>query len=218
MFSKLLADNESGDNSDNNRNNRRIAVDTLLLFLRFHVLLGMIFIFFATNYTATLIDLIAGKTWSVERNTPSVLAVYCVYVPIMGINGITEAFVQAVATKSDLGRLSYYMFTFSVAFMIAGVVFMQLLQLGGIGLILANMVNLGIRIAYSWYFIRHYFKGDSSVTVSRWFPHRLTVSAFILAWCVTRWSEVNVGFHTLRQKIIHIGIGAVCFGLVSIVM
>jgi oligosaccharide translocation protein RFT1 len=218
LFSKLLADNESRDNSDNNRNNRRIAVDTLLLFLRFHVLLGMIFIFFATNYTATLIDLIAGKTWSVERNTPSVLAVYCVYVPIMGINGITEAFVQAVATKSDLGRLSYYMFAFSVAFMIAGVVFMQLLQLGGIGLILANMVNLGIRIAYSWYFIRHYFKGDSSVTVSRWFPHRLTVSAFILAWCVTRWSEVNVGFHTLRQKIIHIGIGAVCFGLVSIVM
>ncbi|KAI7893872.1 Rft protein-domain-containing protein [Mucor mucedo] len=160
-----------------------------------------------------------GHKWSQgEGNAPGVLALYCVYVPFMGINGITEGFVQAVATKSDLSRLSYFMVLFSVCFMASGFIFMYVFEMGAMGLILANMVNLGIRIGYSWHYIRTYFQPSVTVSVKQWFPHAATVTSFIMAWSITFWSEKNIGWYTLNQKATHIAVGGVCFLFVSIVM
>ncbi|RCH94483.1 Oligosaccharide translocation protein rft1, partial [Rhizopus stolonifer] len=212
FFSKaLLSDNKKGENEVTTAN-------ILVLLIRFHVLLGLIFICFATNYTSTLIDLLAGKSWSLgEGNAPGVLAMYCIYVPFMGINGITEGFVQAVATKSDLTKLSYYMVLFSTCFMASGIVFMYVLELGAIGLILANMVNLGIRIAYSWFYICRYFD-KVSLSVRQWLPHTTTVVSFMLAWTITYWSQNHLGWYTLSQKMAHISVGGVCFIIVCSVI
>ncbi|KAI8061552.1 Rft protein-domain-containing protein [Gilbertella persicaria] len=156
--------------------------------------------------------------WSLgEGNAPGVLAMYCIYVPFMGINGITEGFVQAVATKSDLTKLSYYMVLFSTCFMASGIVFMYVLELGAIGLILANMVNLGIRIAYSWFYICRYFD-KVSLSVRQWLPHTTTVVSFMLAWTITYWSQNHLGWYTLSQKMAHISVGGVCFIIVCSVM
>lgn len=214
FFSKLLL---SGDSDDEKKKNEKTAANVLLLLIRFHILLGLVFICFATNYTSTLIDLLLGRLWSTgEEKVPSVLAMYCVYVPFMGVNGITESFVQAVATKQDLSRLSYFMVLFSICFMTAGVVFMHYLHLGAIGLILANMVNLGIRICYSWYFITQYF--NVPVSVRQWFPHPVTLIAFISAWFVTNWSSSYFGWFTLKEKAQHIFVGGVTFIVVSLIM
>lgn len=213
FFTKLLV-NDTGKPSSENVT---VAADVLLLIMRFHVMLGLVFTCFATNYTATLIDLLVGKEWSVHSNAPAVLATYCLYVPVMGINGITEAFVQAVATKSDLTKLSYYMVAFSACFMAAGYIFMKILDLGATGLVFANMVNLGIRIIYSWRYIVRYFQSVSQLTerkmlrVREWFPSALTMLAFVVSWMITRWSENSIGWYTLNQKSIHVGIGGLCF-------
>lgn len=210
LFSKLLG------NGEKSKPNMQTAANVLLMTLRGHILLGLLFTCFATNYTATLIDLLVGKEWSMHRNAPAVLSVYCMYVPIMGVNGVTEGFVQAVATKKDLSRLSYYMIGFSACFMIAGYFFMHVLDLGAIGLVLANMVNLSIRIAYSWNYISCYF-GDtvSQLRIRNWFPSMMTMAAFIVAWSITRWSEQTIGWDTLQQKAIHIGIGGLCSLIVA---
>ncbi|KAI8059285.1 Rft protein-domain-containing protein [Gongronella butleri] len=156
--------------------------------------------------------------WS-STLAPAVLALYCVYVPVMGINGITEGFVQAVASKRDLARLSYYMVAFSAAFMAAGVIFMYILPLGAFGLVLANMVNLGIRITYSWYYIRRYFVHDKQrLLVRAWWPSAPTILAFGLSWLVTCWSNRVIGHQTLFSKITHIAVGALCFVAVAIVV
>lgn len=198
---------------------RQAASNVLLILIKLHVLLGLVFICFATNYSSTLIDLLAGPKWSLEEgNAPGVLALYCVYVPFMGINGITEGFVQAVASKKDLSRLSYFMVLFSICFMASGFIFMYCFEMGAIGLILANMVNLGIRIGYSWYYIRSYFKPSVTVSVKQWFPHAVTVTSFVLAWSITFWSEKNIGWYTLKEKAIHISIGGICFIFVGLVM
>ncbi|KAI9318220.1 Rft protein-domain-containing protein [Dichotomocladium elegans] len=216
FFSKLLG----GNQKRKSMSDLQTASDVLLMTLRSHVMLGLLFICFATNYTATLIDLLVGREWSVNRNAPAVLAMYCAYVPVMGVNGITEAFVQAVATKDDLNKLSYYMIGFSACFIIAGYGFMSVLELGAIGLVLANMVNLSVRIAYSWGYITRYFQQQSQhlsgqLRVRNWFPNVITVGSFVISWVITRWSEEKVGWQTLRQKAIHIAIGGVCFLFVA---
>ncbi|KAF7726354.1 Oligosaccharide translocation protein rft1 [Apophysomyces ossiformis] len=211
FFSKILSET-------NNARAVKTASTVLLLILRLHVLLGLVFICFATNYTETLIDLLVGKRWSMQSNAPAVLSAYCIYVPVMGINGITEAFVQAVAGTSDLARLSYYMIAFSVCFMFAGFVFMSVMEMGAIGLVLANMVNLAIRIAYSWRFITTYFqKNGTNVTIRSWLPSPITLSGFVVSWFVTRWSK-SIGWETLYEKAMHICVGACCFGIVCLIM
>ncbi|KAI8983523.1 Rft protein-domain-containing protein [Pilobolus umbonatus] len=214
LFSKLHASNHNTPNEG-----PKTAANVLMIIIRLHVLLGYIFIFFATNYTTTLIDLLGGKSWSINTNAPAVLSVYCMYVPFMGINGITEAFVQAVATKQDLSRLSYYMITFSIIFMVSGFIFMYMLNLGAIGLVMANMVNLGVRILYSWNYIEMYFKTSGILlSVTQWFPHLATTLSFILSWVVTYWSKSHIGWYTLQQKMIHIAIGGAMFMMVSSVI
>lgn len=213
FFSKLLSDDEKKVST------RQTAANVLMILVQFHVLLGLVFICFATNYSSTLIDLLAGHKWSQgEGNAPGVLALYCVYVPFMGINGITEGFVQAVATKSDLSRLSYFMVFFSICFMASGFIFMYIFEMGAMGLILANMVNLGIRISYSWYYIRNYFQPSVTLSVKQWFPHAVTLTSFILGWTITFWSAKNIGWYTLKQKATHIAIGGICFLFVSLIM
>ncbi|ORY99436.1 Rft protein-domain-containing protein [Syncephalastrum racemosum] len=201
LFSKLLATKTPSSMAT--------ASDMLMTLLRCHVLLGFVFTCFATNYTRTLIDLLVGKEWSTERDAPAVLAIYCMYVPIMGINGVTEAFVQAVASKSDLSRLSYYMVGFSACFMFSGYLFMSLFDMGAIGLVLANMVNLGIRIAYSWHYIKRYF--GKNMEIGDWLPRLTTTAAFISAWFLTRWSENAIGWATFQQKIMHIAVSGLAF-------
>ncbi|KAL0135957.1 rft-1-domain-containing protein [Mucor lusitanicus] len=219
FFSKLLLSADETTDEKKKQASEQTAANVLLILIKFHVLLGLIFICFATNYTSTLIDLLVGKKWSVgEGDAPGVLAMYCIYIPFMGINGITEGFVQAVASKKDLTRLSYFMVLFSVCFMTSGFVFMHLFKLGATGLILANMVNLAIRISYSWHFIRKYFGKHVTLSVRQWSPHVATLASFVLAWFVTHWSKNSIGWYTLKEKGLHIAVGGVCFILVSVVM
>jgi oligosaccharide translocation protein RFT1 len=148
------------------------------------------------------------------------------YVPVMGINGISEAFVQAVATEQQLARLSKFMIFFSLIFVSSGVLFMHFMHLGAIGLVLANIVNLGSRIIYSWIFISDYFlskrgddlgKLDKLITVSSWLPSKVVLLTFASGWAITRLSEDLIGWATLREKVMHIAVGGVAasFALAS---
>lgn len=208
FFSKILTDKQDIVA-------RQTASNFLMTFIQFHILLGFLFICFATNYTSTLVDLLAGSTWS-KSDAPTVLAIYCMYVPFMGVNGITEGFVQAVATKQDLNRLSYFMVFFSACFIVSGFIFMYWFNLGAVGLILANMVNLSIRVVYSWHYICTYFNKPRSI--SSWFPHPATMLAFSISWFITNWSEKNIGWYSLKQKLIHVCVGVICFVFVSGIM
>lgn len=137
----------------------------------------------------------------------------------MGLNGITEAFVQAVASEHDLSRLSRAMIGFSLSFVAAGYLFMGVLKWGAVGLVIANNINLGLRIGYSWWYIRKYYLTDRGhdlaemrkiVSVRNWWPSGIVMAAFAAAWGVTWWSERVIGWATLGAKAKHIGVGAVC--------
>lgn len=103
---------------------------------------------------------------------------------------------------------------------------MHFMHLGAIGLVLANIVNLGSRIIYSWIFISDYFlskrgddlgKLDKLITVSSWLPSKVVLLTFASGWAITRLSEDLIGWATLREKVMHIAVGGVAasFALAS---
>lgn len=51
---------------------------------------------FGPAYTYMLLRLVYGQRWS-ETEAPRALAAYCLYILLLAVNGILEAFVHAVA-------------------------------------------------------------------------------------------------------------------------
>ncbi|KAF9136748.1 Oligosaccharide translocation protein rft1 [Mortierella sp. GBA39] len=256
LFSRLLSDISPGSTPSGNKNTTsennsngttstsRTLTDTqqdnlvlsrnlLLTIMQFHVLLGLVFIAFGTHYTATLIDLVVGRYWSTLTNAPQVLSLYCYYVPIMGLNGITEAVVQAVASEKELGVLSYWMIGFSAVFCSTGAFLMGALNLKAEGIVLANCVNLIMRIIWSMWFLSGYYgryipiAGKSSAAVKEgvlarftyvpWqniVPRPTVLVAFGAAFVLTATTEQWIGWEGLYNKAVHLGIGVAAFVVV----
>ena len=71
---------------------------------------------FGPAFSHLLLSILYGPKWS-ETDAPFLLAVYCVYICTMALNGILEAFVQGVAEAEQLKRYNYWLVAFSVAFL-----------------------------------------------------------------------------------------------------
>ncbi|KAG0084050.1 Oligosaccharide translocation protein rft1 [Podila epicladia] len=251
LFSKLLSDigpssstetttttttkNIANTLSEFQLSNLAMSQNLLLTIMKFHVLLGGIFIAFGTHYTATLIDLVVGRYWARETIAPAVLSLYCYYVPIMGLNGITEAVVQAVASEQELAVLSYWMIGFSAVFCSTGAFLMGALGLGARGIVLANCVNLSMRILWSTWFLSQYYgqylARDGSISKSTpkdlhgfvctfssvpWrvvIPSPAVLGAFTAAYAVTAASEQFIGWDRLYDKALHLAVGVSVFAL-----
>lgn len=57
---------------------------------------GLLAVAFGPAYTYMLLRVVYGQRWS-ETEAPRALAVYCLYILLLAVNGILEAFVHAVA-------------------------------------------------------------------------------------------------------------------------
>ncbi|KAF9905100.1 Oligosaccharide translocation protein rft1 [Linnemannia zychae] len=243
--SKESKDDKTKDNTnavqqltETQLNNLILSRNLLLTIMKFHVLLGLVFIAFGTHYTATLIDLVVGWYWSTKTDAPSVLSLYCYYVPIMGLNGITEAVVQAVASEKELGVLSYWMISFSAVFCSTGALLMGPLNLGAKGIVLANCVNLTMRIVWSMWFLSGYYgryiplnstgkattavRAASKGTFARFanvpwqniVPRPAVLVAFGAAFVLTAATEQWIGWQGLYNKAAHLGVGVAAFAVV----
>ena len=120
--------------------------------------------FFAIGPTAAplLLRLIAGPRWS-DSGAGDVLGTYCFYIPFLAINGVSEAFVAATASTSDLRNQSFWMAGFSALFAASAWLFLRTLGMGAKGLVLANCVNMGLRIIFNASFVRNFFTRHGQV-------------------------------------------------------
>lgn len=157
LFAKLCADSDATERiTAEKRNNLKQAASILIKILRFYSLISLLAFSIGPQLSYPLLALVAGKKWSATAAS-SVLASYCNYIPLLAINGVTEAFVAAVATSSELHTQSMSMFMFFGAFAGSAWVFIDQLGWGGIGVVSANCVNMGLRIIWNLWFIRKYF-------------------------------------------------------------
>ena len=67
-----------------------------------------------------LLRLVYGQRWS-ETEAPKALAVYCLYILLLAVNGILEAFVHAVANSGCAHRALLHLLACTLSQLIADI-------------------------------------------------------------------------------------------------
>jgi oligosaccharide translocation protein RFT1 len=138
----------------------KAATDLQTLF-KSYILLSILIVTLGPFGAPLLVQIVAGEAWA-QSGAGRVLAQYCLYIPLLALNGVSEAFVSSVATETQVHRQSLWMGVFSVVFGTAGFVFLRVLDLGAVGLVYANIINMLCRITWSRSFISAYFKKNGT--------------------------------------------------------
>lgn len=189
-FSKLLSSKGSPDKKAVIK-----ARSDIQALLKFYVLLSIVVVTIGPYAAPLLVQIIAGAKWSAS-GAGTVLARYCLYIPLLAVNGVAEAFVSSVATESEVHRQSLWMGVFSLAFGIAGFVSLRVLDLGAAGLVYANSINMLCRIIWSGTFISRYFRTNGAeFSWSRVLPNGLALSTLATAafWASLMRAGISVG-------------------------
>lgn len=240
IFSKMgaakTADTDAKKKKQVRENDDEDAHQLVLLLLKTMHLIGLVFTCFGTNYAATLTELLYGVE-KARMGVSQALAIYCVYIYFLGLNGICEAFVHAVGDAQQLMTLNKLMGVFFVIYAVASASFLGLLQLGTTGIILANCVNMGCRILYCGSFMATYFSKSSDPTVKPtvlsqvwalvafWrssLPNIAVLSAFGASFLVTAISRraflANGKDDSWRNHVAHVAVGGLCFAVTLVVL
>jgi oligosaccharide translocation protein RFT1 len=143
------------------------AREVLQNVLKFYTIIGLVACTIGPTAAPILLRIVAGSKWA-DTEASSVLVAYCYYIPLLAINGVTEAFVTAVASNSVLHIQSALMGVWFFAFGGATWFFMRVLALGARGLVFANCVNMALRIIFNTWFFAGFFKENKVVSLV-WF-------------------------------------------------
>lgn len=151
MFTKIL----NGD--DTTKNNRSFTYLKLISIFYFNLSLLILFAG-VTNGSFLLRILMGGKAsnW-VNTDIFDVFPQYIAYIPLLAFNGILEALFSCIASTSDLQKFSKYMTFVTFAILVLLYLFVDRLGLRTSGLILANMINMSLRIIYCYRQIQRYY-------------------------------------------------------------
>ncbi|KZT53159.1 Rft-1-domain-containing protein, partial [Calocera cornea HHB12733] len=130
------------------------SVLTTVLLLYTH--LALFFLTLGPPLVPTLLAFLLPQRY-LHTSAPRVLVAYCAYLPTMAFNGLLEAFFSSTAEQRDLARQARAMLLFSALFLAAAYTFVSTLELGEVGLVYANTLNLTLRAGYSYAYTRRYF-------------------------------------------------------------
>lgn len=137
--------------------NLLLSMEVLVNLTKFYLYLSLMIIIFGPNNSSFLLQFLIGSKWS-TNTVLHTIRVYCVYIPFLSFNGIFEAFFSSVATGDQILRHSYFMMVCSFIFLINSYIFIQYLGLSINGLIISNIINMSLRIAYSFTFIVKFYR------------------------------------------------------------
>ncbi|KAK4194826.1 putative oligosaccharide translocation protein RFT1 [Triangularia verruculosa] len=179
------------------------AYQSLCSLVKSYLFLSLIIISLAPVAAPLLLSLIAGPQW-LTSGAGTTLSLYTYYIPLLAINGITEAFVSSVATESEVHRQSAWMAAFSFIFAWAGFITLKVLDMGAPGLVWANGVNMTCRILWCWWFITAWFsKRSVKVDLADVTPSGLGVGAAVVAGSVVR--RLAIGTAGVKEVLMGLG-------------
>lgn len=183
--------------------------------LKLVLLIGVVFMTFGPSYSYSLIRMLYGRKWS-DGEASTALQYYCFYVIVLAMNGTSEAFLHAVATESQLKRSNDSLLVFSLIYVVMNVLLIK--SAGAVGLILANSLNMILRIIYSAVFIKYYFQDSSAFSFTSCLPSGWTVLLF--SGVITLISEKLFLDHEnfWPTFLIHFSIGLTCFCISSFII
>lgn len=208
-FGKLL----SSADGDPPKDHVTKAWKNLQTLLKAYMLLSVCVLAIGPTIAPLLLKLVAGSAW-IESGAGHVLARYCIYIPLLAINGLTEAFVSSVATESEVNHQSIWMLAFSAGFAGAAYFFLGVLDLGAEGLVWANTLNMAFRIIWSTVFIASYMKRhNTQLEFTAILPQPMTIAAGVGAKAVLARVE-----STFTGSIMDIIKGGAVAGVLAIVL
>ncbi|XP_061746629.1 protein RFT1 homolog [Nerophis ophidion] len=185
-----------------------VAAEVLECLLKLVLVLGLVIAVFGYAYSGLALDVYGGSMLSSGAG-PSLLRCYSCYVLLLAVNGVTECFVFAAMSQEDVDKYNVVMLALSVSFLFLS--YMLTWWAGGVGFILANCLNMALRILHSVLYIRRYFLS------SQWAPLRGLQPSPLL--CLTL--AVSAGVTVVSERVfccdggwflrfVHVGVGAVC--------
>jgi hypothetical protein len=205
MFAKLCADAGPGkdvkekkdlETTEEQRQNLAQASRVLTTILHLYGIISLFATTLGPTLAPLLLGIIAGKKWS-ATSAATVLSTYCYYIPFLAINGVTEAFVAAVATSKELYAQSVAMGIFFALFASSAWFFIGQLELGGSGVVLANTVNMGLRIVWNTWFINKFFyQRGSSFKLSETLPSFTSLAPAVV---IPTLMQMRPGFSVVQR-------------------
>ena len=140
----------------------------------------------------------------------------------MSLNGLSEAFVHATATRAQLGALNRAILGFSLLYVALALQGMR--ALGSRGLLLANTANLLMRTAYSFRFILQATRrpaaaaaatgatGTAALPIGRFVPHPLVLGSLLGSAALTNAAGQFLGTPQSppAQHAMHVLLGVGC--------
>ncbi|KXN68965.1 Rft-1-domain-containing protein [Conidiobolus coronatus NRRL 28638] len=159
LFSKLF--NFSEEPKDialikEEQNNLTIGKTILATLFKMYSLVSLVIICFIPSYINCLYSLLKREIATLEPSTWNMILAYCCYLLVMAINGITEALVQSLASKSKLNQYNQYLILFSVIHISSAYVMLKVYLMGNLSLIIGNIINMGLRITWAIHFLLNF--------------------------------------------------------------
>ncbi|XP_051933265.1 protein RFT1 homolog [Hippocampus zosterae] len=185
-----------------------VAANVLQFLLKLVLVIGLIIAVFGYAYSELALDIYGGSLLSSGAG-PSLLRFYSCYVLLLAVNGVTECFVFAAMSQEEVDKYNLVMLALSASFLFLS--YMLTWWAGGIGFILANCLNMALRITHSVLYIRRYFLS------SQWKPLRGLLPSLPLCLALAVSAAITVvsegafccdGGWLLR--LVHVGVGAAC--------
>ncbi|KAF7587570.1 Oligosaccharide translocation protein rft1 [Aspergillus hancockii] len=201
VFSSLLNSSRPGKQYTSNVS---AAKAHLVNILRAYGMLSVLIFPLGPYLVPRILHLLGGHRWA-SPEVGSLLSLYCYYIPFLAFNGITEAFVSSTASPADLRRQACWMGVFSASFALAAYLFLKIGSLGAHGLVCANIVNMAVRTAWSFVFLRSYFHHHgNSITLAEFSIQPSTCIAGALSSIfLAKQGHNDTGYRSLVKAIMY---------------
>lgn len=183
--------------------------------LKLQLYLALVFTCFAPFYVHPLLYHLLGRRsrW-LQTTAPDLLQSYLFLLPLLGFNGLLEAFVQAVADERQLGRMSAWLLAWSGLYCASCYILVSFVGMKEEALIWSNAITMLGRCMYSIHFIKIYFKThrrtfhiSRQVTDKAVWPFALSLISAV----VMRWSGHHFNWRTYIGFVQHVAVGVACF-------
>ncbi|KAI6871009.1 Rft-1-domain-containing protein, partial [Hortaea werneckii] len=222
LFANLCATPNDQDQGSKNKkekgvktaNNIQRASDILHNVLRVYGIASLLAFAIGPTAAPLLLQLVAGSRWT-DSGAGEVLATYCYCIPLLAINGVSEAFVSATASTKELQKQSIWMGAFSAGFALSAYVFLRVLEMGAKGLVLANCVNMALRIVFNLSFATGFFRrNDVEFKLLELLPNVFAVGVSAVVPSLLSRTAGLLGQYGLLGELVRVGAVGAVFALI----
>ena len=159
-YSTLLSQPATGKEGTDSINKQAAIVlralqSQLVKLLAFQCAISIVFPVIGVQYMDVFVRFALGGKWQ-RAQTVQALQTYCIYIFFLALNGVSEAFVQAVTPHGSFRRLNVGLFLSTAVFVSVAAGTMR--QFGTNGVIVANICSMACRIVWNGVWINLLFR------------------------------------------------------------